>query len=81
MPFLLIWGRHHLINTRDEDVASRIDEPAQEGDEIGHGLVHHAPKDARMEVPGRASDGNNVVAYATESVGQRRGARVEPIVI
>jgi hypothetical protein len=43
--------------------------------------VHHAPKDARMEVPGRASDGNNVVAYATESVGQRRGARVEPIVI
>ena len=81
MPFLLVWGRHHLVNTRDEDVAFRIDEPAQEGDEIGHGLVHHAPKDARMEVPGRASDVNFVVREATESVGQRGGARVEPIVI
>jgi hypothetical protein len=81
VPFLLVWGRHHLVNAGDEDVTFGIDELAHEGNEIGHGLVHHAAKDARMEIPGRASDRNLIIREATKSVSQRRGARIEPVVI
>ena len=61
MPFLLVWGRYHLVDARDENVAFRIDELAHESDEIGHGLVNHTAKDARMEVPGRTGDNDLVV--------------------
>jgi len=34
-----------------------------------------------MEIPGWTGDGQNVVRDAAESVGQRGGARVEPVVV
>jgi hypothetical protein len=44
VPFLFVGRRHHLVNTRNEDVALRIDKLAHESDEIGHGFMHHAAK-------------------------------------
>lgn len=61
MPFLLVWGRHHLVDARDENVAFRIDELAHERDEIGHGLMNHTAKDAGMEIPSRTGDNKLVV--------------------
>lgn len=46
VPFLLVRWRHHLVDSRNENVALRIDELAHEADEIGHGFVHHTAKDA-----------------------------------
>lgn len=46
MPFLVVGGRHHLVNSGNEDVALGIDELTHESYEIGHGFVHHATKDA-----------------------------------
>ena len=46
MPFLIVRGRDHLVDSRDEDITLRINELAHEGDEIGHRLVHHATKHA-----------------------------------
>ena len=46
VPFLVVGGRHHLVNSGNEDVALGIDKLAHESDEIGHGFVHHTAKDA-----------------------------------
>ena len=42
VPFFLIRRWHQLLNTGNEDVTLWINELAHEGDEICHGLVHHA---------------------------------------
>jgi hypothetical protein len=46
VPFLVVGGRHHLVNSGNEDVALRIDKLTHESDEVGHGFVYHATKDA-----------------------------------
>lgn len=61
LPFLLVRGRHHLVDAGDEDVTLRIDELAHESDEIGHGLMNHTAKDTRMEIPSRTRDNYLVV--------------------
>ncbi len=61
LPFLLVRGRHHLVDAGDENVALRIDELAHEDDEVGHGLMNHTAKDARMEIPSRTGNDNLVV--------------------
>ena len=61
LPFLLVWGRHHLVDAGDENVAFRIDELAHESDEIGHGLMNRTAKYARMEIPSRTGNDNLVV--------------------
>jgi hypothetical protein len=81
VPFFVIWGRVHLIDAGYENVTFQIDELAHEGDEIGHGLVHHEPKDAQMKIPGRTGNCNLVVRQAMVSVCERGCACVEPIVI
>ena len=81
MPFFVIWGKDHLIDAGYENVTLQIDELAlaYEGDEIGHGLVHHAPKDAQMN--GWTGNCNLVIQQATESVCEHGCARAETIVI
>jgi hypothetical protein len=61
LPFLLVRGRYHLVDARDENVAFRIDKFAHESDEIGHGFMNHTTKDAGMEIPSRTGDDNLVV--------------------
>jgi hypothetical protein len=68
VPFFIVRGRDHLVDTRNEDVALRINELAHEGDEIRHGLVHHATINARVEIPGWARDGDNVVRDTAKSI-------------
>jgi hypothetical protein len=61
LPFLLVRGRHHLVDAGDENIAFRIDELAHESDEIGHGLINHTAKYARMEISSRTGNDNLVV--------------------
>jgi hypothetical protein len=61
VPFFVVRGRDHVVDAGYENVTFRIDELAHEGDEIGHGLVHHASKDARMKIPGRTGDRDLVI--------------------
>ncbi len=46
LPFLLVRGRHHLVDAGNENVAFRIDELAHESDKIGHGFMNRTAKDA-----------------------------------
>jgi hypothetical protein len=45
VPFFVVRRRHHLVDSRDEDVALRVDEFAHECDEIGHRFMNHAAED------------------------------------
>jgi hypothetical protein len=44
LPFLVVGWRHHLVDSRNENIALRVDELAHEGNEVGHGFVHHTAK-------------------------------------
>jgi hypothetical protein len=56
--FVLVYGRDHLVYTRDQDFAGGIDELAHEQNQVGHRLMHATPEYARVKVPAGAGHGH-----------------------
>ena len=80
-PFLICGPRNHLVDAGDKDVSIDIDELAHQHDEVRHRLVHHPAEHARVKILSWSRDCDLEVSEPAQTIGQTRGASVEPIVI
>ena len=79
--FLVGEGRDHFHNAWDLNLAVRVDEAAEDADQVRHGLLGRAAEYAAVEVLAWTADGDAVVVAATETVCETGFFGAEPIVI
>lgn len=81
---LALLGRERrdlLIDARDEDLALRRDELAEEGEEVRHRLVHDGAEHAAVQIGARTRYRARKVAQTAQAIRQARGGGPQPVVV